>query len=96
MNSIGSILCDDESTKISKIAIIGNSAIIVSPIFQPDKLLKYFMPKSLRNNSPKLHFEIPSIPVLIKGNSGASYCFKSGINKVGITIEIRPKIEAKR
>lgn len=93
MNSIGSILCDDKSTNISKMANIGKSAIVAKPIFQPHNLLSNFTPKPLKSNSPKLQIETPSIPVLIRGNNGESYCFKSGRKNVGSTIEITPKIE---
>ena len=96
MNSNGNILCDEESANISKIAIIGKSAIVVRPIFQLDILLNNFTLKPLRSNRPKLQIEIPSIPVLIWGNNGESYCFKSDRNKVGSTIEITPKIEASK
>ena len=96
MNSNGNILWDDESTNISNIASIGKSAIVVKPIFQPDKLLNNFTPKPLKSNRPKLQNEIPSIPVLIRGNNGESYCFKSGIKNVGSTIEIIPKIDVNK
>lgn len=96
MNSIGNILCEDESTNISKINIIGKSAIVVKPIFQPDSLLNNFTPKPLKSNRPKLQIEIPSIAVLIRGNNGESYCFKSGRKNVGSTIEITPKIDANK
>lgn len=96
MNSNGSILCDDESTNISKIAMIGRIAIVVKPIFQPDNLPNNFTPKPLKSNRQKLQIEIPSIPVLIRGNNGESYCFKSGRKNVGSTIEITPKIDAKK
>jgi hypothetical protein len=68
MNSIGNKLCDLESTNISKIAIIGKSAIVDKPIFQPDSLFNNFIPNPVKNKRPKLQSEIPSIPVLIIGN----------------------------
>ena len=96
MNSKGSILWDEESTNISKIAIIGKIAIVDKPIFHPDNLLTNFTLKPLKSNRLKLQIEIPSNPVLISGNNGESYCFKSGRKNVGSTIEITPKIDAKK
>ena len=96
IHSNGNKLCDEESTIISDIAIIGKRVIIVKPIFQNDKVLNSFKPKPLNSNRPKLQNDIPSIPVLIRGNNGESYCFKSGRIHVGSTIEITPTIEASK
>ena len=96
MNSNGNILCVVESKISSNIANIGKSAIVAKPIFQPDNLLNSFTPKPLKNNRTKLQIEIPSIPVLIRGNNGESYCFKSGRKNTGSTMEIIPKIEASK
>lgn len=96
MNSNGNKLCDDGSKIISKITKIGKSAIVVKPIFQLDKLLNNFTALPLKSNRPTLQIEIPSIPVLIKGNKGESYCFKSGKKNVGSTIETTPKTAASK
>lgn len=96
MNSIGNKLCDEESIIISNIAIIGKRAIVVKPIFQPGSLLNSFTPKPDKSNRPKLQNEIPSIPVLIRGNNGEAYCSKSGRKNVGSRIEITPKIAASK
>ena len=61
-----------------------------SPIFQDETSLNSLTINPDKNRKIKLYFDMPSIPVLIKGNKGESYCFKSSRNNVGKIIELIP------
>ena len=93
INSNGNKLWDEESTIISIIVIIGKSAIVDNPIFQPSILLNKLIIKPLIANKKTLQIEIPLTDVAIIGKRGDSYCFSSVKKYVGRIREIIPSID---
>ncbi len=77
----------------SQIAASGNSAIQPMPILQHDEALNIFTANPDVNRKARLYKEIPSMPVRIIGNSGASYGFKSCRIKTGVRMDAIPRIE---
>lgn len=72
MNSNGNILWEVESAIISQIAANGNKIILINPIFQEGASLNNLTIKPDKRRNRKLYLEMPSIPVLSKGNNGDS------------------------
>jgi hypothetical protein len=69
MNSNENMLWEVGSAIISQMAANGNKTMLINPIFQEGASLNNLTIKPDKRRNRKLYLEMPSIPVLSKGNN---------------------------